>query len=148
RVRSGQIQYWPGRGNGFWGTGSRYGCPTGQLAADRYVEMLNAPQFGVTSPGTLLLSDLNGDGLSDMVEVHTQGVDIYLNDNGVAWTPRHIIDKTPFLPNSNNYVTLTDINGSGTPDILWGHAYEYQYLDLTGGVMPYLLIKSQNGTGA
>ena len=29
RVRNGDISYWPGRGNGFWGTGERDDCPAG-----------------------------------------------------------------------------------------------------------------------
>src|SRR5690606_21793523 len=29
RVRRGDIRYWPGRGNGFWGTGRRDDCPAG-----------------------------------------------------------------------------------------------------------------------
>src|SRR5262245_47658941 len=109
--------------------------------------MTNAPRFGTTDPGTLLLNDVNGDGLSDLVEVRSQGVDIYLNDNGANWTARHTIDNTPFRPAASNYVRLTDINGSGTPDILWGRANEYKYIDLTGGKVPLLLRKVRNGIG-
>ncbi len=44
-------------------------------------------------------------------------------------------------------VRLTDINGSGSADLLWGQGYEYRYVDLTGGVRPYLLSKVSNGLG-
>jgi RHS repeat-associated protein len=147
RVRSGQLLYWPGRGNGFFGTGDRDDCAAGSFAEDRHVQMLNPPRFGEAQPGRLLLSDINGDGLSDLVEVRSEGVDIYLNDNGDSWTARHTIANTPFLPASSSYVRLTDINGSGTPDILWGRAQEYRYIDLTGGVTPHLLTRVHNGLG-
>ncbi|MDD9938437.1 MAG: FG-GAP-like repeat-containing protein [Myxococcales bacterium] len=147
RVRSGQILYWPGRGNGFWGTGARDDCLSAGFAEDRHIRMLDAPVFGTADAGTLLLNDVNGDGLSDMVEIRNQGVDIYLNDNGDAWTERYIISETPFRPTDSNYVRLTDIDGSGTPDILWGAAYDYQYIDLNGGKVPDLLTRVENGLG-
>lgn len=148
RVRSGQILYWPGRGNGFWGTGPLDDCTAGNFAQDRHIQMANAPHFGSTAPGTLLLSDVNADGLPDMIEIRNDAVDIYLNDNGQSWTNRHTIFNTPFRPSASNYVRVTDIDGSGTPDILWGRAFEYQYIDLTGGEVPNLLTKVHNGLGA
>src|SRR5207247_2402548 len=45
------------------------------------------------------------------------------------------------------YVRVTDIDGSGSPDILWGHGYDYKYIDLTGGIVPHLLKKMSNGLG-
>ncbi len=148
RVTDGRVLYWPGRGNGFWGTGERDSCLSGSFADGRHIAMANSPRFGIADPGTLLLNDVNGDGLADMVEVRSQGVDIYLNDNGAGWSDRITIDQTPFRPAGNNYVRLTDINGSGTPDILWGRANEYRYIDLTGGKVPYLLTRIANGLGA
>jgi len=149
RVRDGEMLYWPGRGNGYWGTGDRGGCPsgTGSFAEGRAVVMSNPPRYGVADPGSLQMADVNGDGLSDLVEIRSNGVDIYLNDNGASWTVRHTIDDTPFRPAGSNYVRLVDINGSGTPDILWGRAAEYRYIDLTGGQIPELLIKAKNGLG-
>ncbi|MBN1653113.1 MAG: hypothetical protein JXA30_04985, partial [Deltaproteobacteria bacterium] len=145
RVRSGQIIYWPGRGNGFWGTGPRDDCPAGHFADERHITMDGAPHYGTAD--TLLLSDVNGDGLSDMVEVRANEVDIYLNDNGTGWTDRLIIENTPFKTSGTNYVRLSDIDGSGTPDILWGRAFEYKFIDLTGGVRPHILTRMDNGLG-
>ena len=147
RVRNGEILYWPGRGNGFWGTGDRAGCPGDQFAVNRQITMSNAPQFGSFDPGSLLFNDVNGDGLSDMVIIRSQAVEIYLNDNALGWTSVSRIDNTPFRPAVRSYVRLTDINGSGTPDILWGQAGSYQYIDLTGGAVPLLLTRIGNGLG-
>jgi RHS repeat-associated protein len=148
RVRSGQILYWPGRGNGFWGTGSRTGCNAGEFAVDRHVEMHAAPRFGSVAGGVLLLTDTNGDGLADVTEVRNNAVDVYLNDNGTAWTERHTILNAPFRASESDYVRIGDLDGSGSPDLIWGQGYEYQYIDLTGGVVPYQLVRIHNGLGA
>jgi RHS repeat-associated protein len=148
RLRSGQILYWPGRGNGFWGTGARNDCAGGNFAVDRHIEMLSPPQFGVFDPGSLMLSDVNGDGLADLVEVRNQDADVYLNDNGVGWTQRHTIAHTPSRLSSSRYVRITDVDGSGSPDILWGEGRAYKYIDLTGGIVPHLLSKVSNGFGS
>ncbi|MBI3202989.1 MAG: hypothetical protein HYZ29_15730, partial [Myxococcales bacterium] len=147
RVRAGEIRYWPGRGNGFWGTGVRNNCPAGTFGQDRHIAMTASPNFGVVGDGKLLLDDVNGDGLSDLVEVRFNAVDVYLNVNGVSWTDRHILYNTPPKPAATDRVRLVDVDGSGTRDILWGDGYDYKYIDLAGGVRPWLLAKVQNGLG-
>jgi RHS repeat-associated protein len=147
RLRSGQVMYWPGRGNGFWGSGVRDGCPAGTFGQTQHVLMQNAPRFGVAQGGSLLLSDVNGDGLSDVVEVRFNDVDIYLNDNAVNWTARHTLSDVPVRPNVQSPVRLVDMNGSTTVDVLWGQAREYRYVDLTGGIRPHLIKRTRNGLG-
>ena len=146
RVRSGQLLYWPGRGNGYFGTGRADECEGSGFAEDQHIEVDNAPRFGAGSD-VVLLDDVNADGLADVVEVRNQGVDIFLNDGGYAFTERHTIASTPFRPSASNYVRLLDIDGSGSGDILWGRAHEYRYIDLTGGRLPFLLSAAHNGVG-
>ena len=147
RLRPGQLLYWPGRGNGFWGTGARDDCAAGTFAQDRHVVVGNPPQFGTAVNGGLELGDINSDGLADLIEVRADAVDIYLNENGERFTARETLSDVPFKPNASRYVQVTDLDGSGTPDLVWGRAYEYQYVDLTGGVQPYLLDHIDNGLG-
>ena len=147
RVRRGDIQYWPGRGNGFWGTGKRNDCAAGTFGADRYKEMADAPQFSDIEGTTLRLDDVNGDGLTDLVQIRFDAVDIWLNVDGKGWTERHILDGTPHHAGFHQRVRLIDINGSGTSDILWGDAKAYKYIDLQGGKKPYILTKVSNGLG-
>lgn len=147
RVRAGQVLYWPGRGNGFWGTGERDDCAAGSFTQDRDVAMANPPNLGVVDPGALELADVNGDGLADMIETRFDGVDVYLNDNGTGWTPRHILANVPYKPNGMNTVRFADVDGSGTPDIVWGNGYDYRYVDLDGGVRPQILVRADNGLG-
>lgn len=147
RVRSGQVFYWPGRGNGYWGTGDRDACKGGNFGQDRHVAMQNAPNFGVAQPGTLELADVNGDGLTDLVEIRFDAVDVYLNANGTAWTARQVLSKVPIKPNVGNIVRIADIDGSGTVDLVWGQGYDYRYVDLAGGIRPNILVRTHNGLG-
>jgi len=147
RLRNGQILYWPGRGNGYFGTGERDACQAGTFGQDQHIQMQNAPQFGTVQPGALQLGDVNGDGLADVVEIRADAVDVYLNDNGTGFANRRVLGNVPFKPNTQNPVRLSDINGSGSTDVLWGQGHEYRYIDLTGGIRPYLLAKVHNGLG-
>ena len=147
RVRKGDIRYWPGRGNGFWGTGKRDDCPGGTFGANRHITMTTSPQYSDVSGESLRLDDVNGDGLSDLVQVRFTDVDVWLNVDGSGWTQRHIIAGTPASPSFANRVRLVDVNGSGTRDILWGNAGSYRYMDLAGGERPHVLTRVDNGLG-
>ncbi|MEZ4226565.1 MAG: toxin TcdB middle/N-terminal domain-containing protein [Polyangiaceae bacterium] len=147
RVRKGDIRYWPGRGNGFWGTGRRDDCGAGTFGTNRHVTMTSSPQYTDIQGESLRLDDVNGDGLTDLVQVRFNGVDVWLNVDGSSWTPRHIIENTPPSPSYANRVRLVDINGSGTRDILWGDSGGYKYMDLAGGSRPSVLTRVENGLG-
>src|SRR5690606_24347035 len=120
RVTRGDIQYWPGRGNGFWGTGDRDDCPGGTFGSNRYVEMDDAPFYSDVNGTTLRLGDVNGDGLDDLVQVRFDAVDIWLNVDGSGWTERKILDGTPYHAGYHNRIRITDVDGSATPDLVWG----------------------------
>jgi RHS repeat-associated protein len=147
RLRSGQVIYWPGRGNGTWGIGSRDDCAAGRQGADRHIEVSNAPRFGVVAGGSLQLGDVNGDGFADVVEFRRGAVDVYLNSNGRAFADRHTLSNVPDVTAGSQPAVLTDINGSGTTDLLWGTGHDYRFIDLAGGVRPYLLTSIDNGLG-
>jgi RHS repeat-associated protein len=146
RVRRGDIRYWPGRGDGVWGTGQRSDCTAGSFSSNGYITM-GGPQYSDIQGTTLRMDDVNGDGLDDLVQVRYDAIDIWLNVDGKAWTDRHIIPGTPQSPSYANRVRLVDVNGSGTRDILWGNAKNYQYIDLEGGKKSFLLTHVENGLG-
>ncbi len=148
RVRFDDIRYWPGRGNGTWGTGDPATCLPGTFGQDQHLAMGNSPRIAMFADEPTLLDDVNGDGLADFVKVRFNAIDVYLNVDGVGWTDRHVIEGAP--PNSSvtNRVRLTDVNGSGTPDILWGDGFAYKYIDLAGGSRPWVLTTVSNGLGA
>jgi RHS repeat-associated protein len=147
RLRRGDLRYWPGRGNGFWGTGKLDDCPAGSFGDKRYLTMDSAPYYSDIEGTSLRLDDVNGDGLDDLVQVRFDAVDVWLNVDGRGWTQRYIIDGTVPSPSFANRVRLMDINGSGTRDIVWGNGKKYEYLDLAGGKRPGLLIQVRNGLG-
>ncbi|HEU4404456.1 MAG TPA: toxin TcdB middle/N-terminal domain-containing protein [Polyangiaceae bacterium] len=148
RVRQGSVLYWPGRGNGFWGTGDPNLCPAGQLGEGLHVAMALPPTIAPNDPATLRLDDINGDGLDDLVQVNTGALKIWLNVDGQRWTAQsHIVDGTPVMTSSLGRFRLTDLNGSGTRDALWGTASSYKYIDFSGGKRPWLLTGSSNGLG-
>src|SRR5690606_38959609 len=139
RLRRGDIRYWPGRGNGYFGTTPEGDCEGNSFEEGGQLFMTDSPYYSDLQGTSMRLDDVNGDGLSDLIQVRYDAVDVYLNVDGVAWTERAILEGTPESPSFANRVRLTDINGSGTPDILWGNAERYEYIDLTGGVKPHLL---------
>jgi RHS repeat-associated protein len=147
RLRRGDFRYWPGRGNGYWGTGKLDDCPAGMFGDKRSVAMDAAPYFSDIQGTSLRMDDVNGDGLDDLVQVRFDAVDVWLNVDGKGWTQRHIIDGTPASPSYANRVRLIDINGSGTRDIVWGNGKKYQFIDLAGGERPGLLVGVKNGLG-
>lgn len=147
RLQRGQIRYWPGRGNGAWGTGKLADCAAGGFAPNSDVSMADSPTFSDLSGGSLRIDDVNGDGLDDLLEVRTDAVDVWLNVNGVGWAARHIIAGTPANPSFVDRVRLLDLNGSGTRDLVWAGANKFSYIDLQGGQRPGLLSRIVNGLG-
>src|SRR5262249_49124170 len=147
RVRKGDIRYWPGRGNGFFGTGALNDCPGSSFGQGRDIAMAGSPAFS-SLEGIPKLDDVNGDGLDDLVQVRFDAVHIFLNVDGEGWTPnRHIVSNAPEASPIQDRVRIVDINGSGTRDILWGNGLSYQFIDLLGGHRPWVLTHVANGLG-
>jgi hypothetical protein len=46
RMRAGDLRYWPGRGNGFWGTGDPSTCPGGGFGQGRDIAMTTSTATG------------------------------------------------------------------------------------------------------
>src|SRR5690606_16424100 len=111
KVQRGAIKYWPGRGNGFFGTGERDDCAAGTFGTDRHVAMAASPYYSDVSSSTVKLGDVNGDGLDDLVQIRFDAVDIWLNVDGKGWTAkRHILDGTPYHAGYHNRVRMTDVD--------------------------------------
>ena len=148
-VQQGDVRYWPGRGDGSWGTGQLGTCASGFVSGS-YISMASSPWYSDPNGGGVRLDDVNGDGLDDLVQVRFDAVDIWLNVDGVGFTGnRHVV--TGFTPAAGplaiNRVRLVDVNGSGTRDLLWGEGGNYRYMDLAGGKRPWLLTRVDNSLG-
>jgi RHS repeat-associated protein len=113
-------------------------------------------QFAVSAAQlpNVLIEDINGDALRDVLLVDDQGNVIYmLNRNGSSFDLPQTISMTASgapLPvrGANTAVVTADMNGNGTQDVVWvdGSSGQVTYLDLFA-VRPNLLTHLENGIG-
>ncbi|MFI0479399.1 toxin TcdB middle/N-terminal domain-containing protein [Actinomadura sp. 9N215] len=136
-VHGGRIDYWPHYGNGRFG---------------RRVALGLTPALGREfDPRRLLLMDVNGDGLADVVHVGADRVLVWANRGGQELVLAADIRHTP--PPRDSSVQAADLLGTGTAGLVWSEPAthradgNYRYLDLTGGIRPYLLASIDDGTG-
>ena len=138
-VYDGNIEYWPNLGYGDWG---------------RRIHMRNSPRFPFAyDPRRILIGDVDGDGLADLVYVDHHEVLLWINQSGNGWSEPIELNGTP--PMADMYaVRLEDLLGTGMNGLLWSADLQVQgrdhmhFLDFTGGVKPYLLAEMANHMGA
>jgi RHS repeat-associated protein len=138
-IHNRRVEYWPNLGYGNWG---------------RRITMQNSPSLPLNyNPRRLILADIDGDGYADLVYVDFGQVHYWINQSGNAWSEEHVIKGTPPVSDLDA-VRVADMKGTGTAGILWTYDYSlqnrtnYKYLDLTGGIKPYLLNEMDNNIGA
>lgn len=138
-VYDGSIEYWPNLGHGKWG---------------RRVRMKNCPRFPAGyDPKRLLLGDVDGDGLADLIYVEDTKVTVRINRGGISWSDPVIIPGTPPF-SDGDAVRIIDLLGTGTSGLLWSRnanglsRQHLFFLDFTGGQKPYLLNEMDNHIGA
>lgn len=136
-LRSQAVTYWPNLGGG------RLGAP---------ITVEGTPAFEVPDPDrNVYLADVDGDGAADLIMIGAGEVRIHLNQGGQRFGPAILIGRTP--PLASSQAMLADMTGSGTTGLLWTMSpgtdgtTGYLYLDLLGGVKPYLLSSMDNGAG-
>jgi RHS repeat-associated protein len=138
-VSDGNVEYWPSLGHAAWGP--RLG-------------MRSAPRFPAGhDPRRVLLGDVDGDGLADLLYVDDARVTLWINRGGDAWSDPVVIEGTPPVTEPDA-VRLVDLRGSGVSGVLWtadqdgsGRPRSF-FLDLTGAGKPYLLHRMDNRLGA
>jgi Salmonella virulence plasmid 65kDa B protein/Insecticide toxin TcdB middle/N-terminal region/Insecticide toxin TcdB middle/C-terminal region/FG-GAP-like repeat len=144
-VQQGRIDYWPYRGHGSWGR---------RVTMDASPTFRNAPGTpGGFDPRRVLLGDLEGDGLDDIAYVEANRVTCWINRGGNGWSEPFVIEGTPAFTDIDA-VRMADVLGTGMDGVLWsndrvpGTGSNYRFLDLTGGLKPYLLERVDNHRGA
>ncbi len=131
----GNVEYFPSLGHGRWGG---------------VIQMKNCPTLPEGyQPQRLLLGDVDGDGLADLVYVDDRSITLWVNQAGRAWSSPVRIEGTPPVTDSDS-VRLVDLLGTGVAGILWNlaSAGKSYFLDFTKGVKPYLLTSFKNNLGA
>jgi len=138
-VHDGNIEYWPNLGYGDWG---------------KRIHMRNSPRFPFGyDPRRILVGDVDGDGLDDIVYVADRRVHLWINQSGNRWSDEIVVEGTPPLTDVDA-VRLVDLLGTGMPGVLWSRdallrgQSQLFFLDFTGGFKPYLLHQMDNHMGA
>ena len=141
-VHNGNVEYWPYLGP------RPLGPPVHDAAA--------SPAAARTGfdPARLLLGDVDGDGVADLVYVDRGRVTVWINQGGNAWSdpdrrstaPRRSPTRRRAAGRPARHRHGRASCGAATAD---GSGRQHlQFLDLTGGVKPYLLDQMDNHMGA
>lgn len=131
------------------------GLGYGQLSAPRNIVLPD-----MTLDDTLIakarLTDLNGDGLADLViDRPSPGTCWYwLNMGNYKFSTRKSIINLPVAVSDNSAVRWADVNGNGTSDLVYADGQAGQRLQaieigelLSGGLLPNMLTHIENGIG-
>jgi RHS repeat-associated protein len=139
RIHDGNLEYWPNLGYGRWG---------------KRVQMRNSPRFRYGyDPRRILIGDVDGDGVDDLIYVDDKKIILWINQSGNGWSEPIEIKGTPSVTDVDA-VRLVDVLGTGLGGILWSSDANSRtrnnlyFLDLTGGLKPYLLHEMDNHMGA
>lgn len=151
------VCYWPSLGYGAFGPKIAMGClrfdhpdrfgpkiVIGNLCFD------HSDQF---DPARLLLADIDGSGTNDVIYVGGDGVDLYFNASGNAFTTP---TRLPVFPqvSSGTQVATMDLNGDGTACLVWSSslpadaAAPLRYVELMADGKPHLMVRTVNNLGA
>jgi len=138
-VHDGRVDYWPSLGRGDF--------------APR-ITMRKSPRlpYGY-DPRRLLVGDVDGDGVADLVYVDDHKVTLWINQGGNAWSEPIEILGTPAVTDLDS-VRLTDLLGTGVSGLLWSRdaatapRERMFFLDFVGAHKPYLLERIDNSMGA
>ena len=76
---------------------------------------------GGYDPRRLLLGDIDGDGLADLLYVEDRQVSLWINQSGNRWSETKVIRGTPPVTNATS-LRLLDLPGSGIAGLLWSRA--------------------------
>ena len=140
RIRNGEICYWPNLGYG------RFGAK---------VTMDGAPWFDTPDQfdqRRIRLADIDGSGVTDIIYLNRDGIDLYFNQSGNSWSKPRRLDVFPETDNLSS-ITVVDLLGNGTACMVWssplpGHARQpMRYVELMEQ-KPHLLTETKNNLGA
>ncbi|MEQ1619806.1 MAG: SpvB/TcaC N-terminal domain-containing protein [Methylococcales bacterium] len=138
-IHAGNIEYWPNLGYGNFG---------------KRIVMHQPPSLPFQwDPRRLLVGDVDGDGMADVLYIEDRKITLWINQHGNSWSSAVKILGTPPVTDLDG-VRLVDLLGNGVAGVLWtrdariDHRVQYFFFDFTGGNKPYLLNEMNNHIGA
>ena len=140
RIRNGEVCYWPSLGYGHFGT---------------KVTMDDSPWFeepDLFDQKRIRLADIDGSGVSDIIYLERDRVNLYFNRSGNSWSEPRVLNVFPGIDNLAS-VAAVDLLGNGTACLVWSSslpgegARSMRYVDLMGGQKPHLLGSVTNNLG-
>lgn len=140
RIKNGEVCYWPNKGYGKFGA---------------KVTMSNAPVFQTSdlyNPQYLSLADISGTGAADIIYIRKGKCSAWINFAGNGFSEEKLIGTLP-ATDAYGKIAVLDFLGNGTGCIVWSsplpqHAVApLRYIDLMGGVKPYIMTGYHNNMG-
>lgn len=139
-VHASSLSYWPNLGHGNWG--ARLTMPIQPALPDDF------------DPARVLLGDVDGDGYADLVLVEADRVLVWFSQSGNAFSAQPVEIRGVPPVADGDALRVVDLYGCGVAGILWSAGpgnparQRTSFLDLSGGVKPYLLERTANNLGA
>lgn len=140
RIRCGEVCYWPNLGYG------RFGA---KVTMDNPPRFDHADQYDARR---LRLADIDGSGTTDLIYLHGEGVRLYFNQSGNAWSAPQALRVFPRVDDVVNILPL-DLLGNGTTCLVWSSPLcadaprALRYVNLMSEGKPHLLVKAINNLG-
>lgn len=135
RIANGSVDVWPNLGYGRFG---------------ERVQLGNAPHFGADFDVTrLFLADIDGSGACDLLYVHADHIDLYLNRSGNSFAAAISI-PLPGIWGPTSRIQFADVRGNGSSALVFSDAHLPTSLAYDFGCRskPYLLDAVDNNMGA
>ena len=129
QISNAMVECWPCLGNGKFG---------------KVVKMDNAPDFGEDFDSSrLLLVDIDGSGMSDLVYISAKSIDIYLNQSGNSFRKTPVRIQLPPTWDKLNQIYFADVRGNGTNCLVTSQPHP----DTQQWFYDFNLTRSENHTG-
>ena len=141
RIRHNEVVYWPHLGH------ARFGA---KVTMDRSPRFDFPDQFDARH---LHPADVDGSGTTDLIYSRADGVHLYRNLSGNAWSDGERLTQCPPMSTETQLAVL-DLMGNGTACAVWSSVSpgdrrrSLRYIDLMGGQKPHLMVLSRNNLGA
>jgi RHS repeat-associated protein len=156
-----QVVYWPSDGRGNFTACRGPGCPCDGPGAPTDANVMMARHLVTDNPTRdLHFADMNGDGFADLIQLVSDGVLIFLNNNGTELLPPiHVAKPTEKWDADSVTIGFADMNGNGLTELVVSVGSKAYSLDLQGPIpalvmrsdwapRPGILIQIDNGIGA